>query len=225
MGATTPVSEALQQLFRSCPLVRFVQIGCNDGISTDPIREFVIRNQHWRGVFVEPIQVHLDRCRYNYSFYSPERFSFVNAAVSEHAGVLDIWKVKDSELHKFPRLAGLVASVDCSHVLKFFPNAGQTGCLERFTVHCTTYPDVVRQAGFAALEFLLIDVEGHEASIIRSLRDAPIRPAAILFETAHLSDAELQEVQVLLNSLSYSLHQLGCDCLATHDAAVDSTRR
>ena len=49
------------------PEVRFVQIGSNDGKTGDPIYELVSKNQHWKGVLVEPVDFLHRKLKANYS--------------------------------------------------------------------------------------------------------------------------------------------------------------
>ena len=44
----------LDRFSRSMQQVRFVQIGANDGLHNDPVREFIVRDR-WEGVLIEPL--------------------------------------------------------------------------------------------------------------------------------------------------------------------------
>jgi len=59
--------------------IKFLQIGANDGLRNDPIREHILRNQ-WDGVLVEPIPGIFEILVNNYNKL-PE-LEFVNAAIS-----------------------------------------------------------------------------------------------------------------------------------------------
>jgi hypothetical protein len=134
LGYTNPVYETLKQYFLVHQQGQFIQIGANDGISNDPIREFVIRNSNWRGVFVEPLPEFFSRCRYNYSYYEPERFQFIQAACSENIGSLKLWKIKDDELKQFPLFARGMASASPNHISNNFPYLDASKILEEIAV-------------------------------------------------------------------------------------------
>src|SRR5262245_48292496 len=61
--------------------VTFIQIGANDGLRNDPIREFIVRDA-WTGVLVEPLPDVFDLLKKNYSGRAAARLEFVNAAIS-----------------------------------------------------------------------------------------------------------------------------------------------
>ncbi|MCD6051977.1 MAG: methyltransferase FkbM family, partial [Verrucomicrobia bacterium] len=94
IGSRSPVYDKLAAFFRAHSGGTFVQIGANDGISNDPIREFIVDNEQWRGAFVEPMPYLLEQCRHNYRSCQPGRFRFINAAVSNITGQLEMWRFK-----------------------------------------------------------------------------------------------------------------------------------
>jgi hypothetical protein len=47
--------------------IQFVQIGASDGLHSDPIREFVVRDA-WSGVFMEPLPYSFARLKKNYNY-------------------------------------------------------------------------------------------------------------------------------------------------------------
>lgn len=220
LGYSNPVYETLRKYFLSRQYVQFIQIGANDGISNDPIREFVIRNPEWHGVFVEPLPEFFNQCKYNYSYYKPERFQFIQAAVSESPGSLNLWKIKDTELAKFPLFSRGMASVNPNHIIKHFPNVDVSKTVEKIVVPCITYSALVEQTKFSQVDLLVLDVEGHEPEILQSIEGEKIKPTAILFEISHLDPSNLQDIDSLLKALGYILYPLGVDCFAMHKTLV-----
>ena len=65
------------------PAATLVQIGANDGIVDDPLREFLLRGL-WRGVLVEPVPYLFERLRRNYS--SRPDLAFANVAIASQRG-------------------------------------------------------------------------------------------------------------------------------------------
>src|SRR4051812_25620205 len=60
------------------PNATFVQIGANDGLHDDPVRQHALAHR-WRGILVEPDPVHFARLTSNYAGHS--NLTLVNAAV------------------------------------------------------------------------------------------------------------------------------------------------
>lgn len=47
--------------------VNFIQIGANDGLRNDPVREFIIRDR-WQGILVEPLPAVFAMLQHNYAY-------------------------------------------------------------------------------------------------------------------------------------------------------------
>jgi hypothetical protein len=60
--------------------VFFVQVGSNDGLQGDPIHDFIVSRQSWRGIFIEPVYFLFQRLRKNYG--DAERFVFEHVALT-----------------------------------------------------------------------------------------------------------------------------------------------
>jgi FkbM family methyltransferase len=68
LAANKPsLEEFLDRLFVSKRIKTLVQIGANDGIQNDPLREYLISPQSFRTILVEPITYYCDRLRNIYS--------------------------------------------------------------------------------------------------------------------------------------------------------------
>src|SRR5262245_11123069 len=87
--------------------VTFLQVGANDGLRNDPIREFVVRDR-WSGLLVEPLPDVFEMLQRNYRHVQGGRLVFVNAAVSDADGdALSFWTFRDDFLRTLPLEARL----------------------------------------------------------------------------------------------------------------------
>src|SRR5271157_3744519 len=80
----------LYRVASSVPDFFFVQIGANDGVCCDPIREYVIKS-HWRGLLVEPVPFLFRRLVENYR--DEPQLIFENVAVAPHDGAMTLYTV------------------------------------------------------------------------------------------------------------------------------------
>jgi FkbM family methyltransferase len=217
-GNRTPVYELLASVSSKFPEVGFIQIGSNDGISGDPLREFVVAGSKWHGVFVEPVPQIFQQLVRNYSYLRDRKIGFINVAVSEGKGTKQFWKVRDACLPEFPLFVNQIGSFDREHVLKHLPKLPDLESkLEALEVPCETYEQIRERAGLSKIHVLHLDVEGHEHQIIRSMDFAHSKPLIILFEISHMSGRVKQEVFPLLQTYGYRLQEVGVDCIATLD--------
>ena len=216
LGDRTPVYDLLAKASRNLPAVAFIQIGSNDGISVDPIREFVVSNAKWHGVFVEPVPQIFARLCQNYSYLRGREFAFFNVAVSNQEGTKQFWKIKDANLHEFPPFAYQVGSFDRQHIIKHFPAYPNLETkIEAIDVPCLSYEQIRKRAGLSEVQVLHLDVEGHEDQILNTIDFGQSKPLIILYEISHMSESTRQQSQILLRSHGYCLREVGADCIAT----------
>lgn len=215
LGYRGSVYQRLSELFGRAREVTFLQIGANDGISTDPIREFVVSSDRWKGVLVEPQPDMFAQCVKNYRYCNRGRLHFLQAAVSDVPGSLELWKIKDRHLPEFPLFATGMASAKREHLLNYFssvPNVADK--IEARRVPCLTVQEILDRFGFARLDLLHMDVEGHETTILRSLASGSVWPKAILFERIHLPADEWDSLTAFLSSKGYDITPCEMDCFA-----------
>jgi len=99
------------QLHRS---ITFLQIGANDGIARDPIREFIVR-YGWNGIAVEPLPSMYSLLKRDYARYPA--VTPVNCAISYGGGSkLTLFCVSDSALNRYPSYASMIASANPLHL-------------------------------------------------------------------------------------------------------------
>jgi FkbM family methyltransferase len=203
--------------------ITFVQIGANDGLRNDPIREFVIRDG-WRGVFVEPIPDVFELLRRNYAYAKNPSLTFVNAAVSSVSGQRQAFYTFDElfllTLPLERRLELLrKASFDRQHLLRYSDDASAQAIRE-VEVPCFTVADLVEtHLGGQAIDLLAIDAEGHEPMIIGSLDFSAVRPQVIFFESHNLG-SHRDPLFGLLTDHGYELLRLGPDTAAVRKNAL-----
>jgi len=200
--------------------VRFVQIGASDGMRSDPIREFVVRDR-WSGVFVEPLPTVFELLKANYRYLARRRvLTFVNAAISTaDAPGLQFWSYDDRFLAALPLEARLEylrkASFDRRHAMAFARARGQDeSILAEIRVPCLSLPSLLARHGDgAAVDLLVVDAEGHELSILSGLdRESP-RIEAIFFESHNLGPTRTPLFRHL-EGLGYRLFEFEGDAVA-----------
>jgi FkbM family methyltransferase len=199
--------------------INFIQIGANDGLRWDPIRRFVVRDK-WKGVFVEPIPDSFKLLRHNYSYIKNSDFVFVNAAVgASKSDDLKFWTCSKSFLDSLPLEDKMyylrLASFDKEHLkkqLKQYENRDKI--LDSVDIPCLSVNDIIEEYWpDRKLDLLIIDAEGHEASIIPAIDFEKIKPEAIFYESHNLGDNKAK-VEKHLKGNGYVLSDLGGDTLA-----------
>ncbi len=202
----------------------FIQIGANDGLRNDPVREFVVRDE-WTGVFIEPLPTVFDALQQNYRYLTGRRkLAFENVAISADTTPLPFYTFQEkylAQLSSEDRLDMLrKSSFDKDHVAKF---ARHPDDLRQVDVPCTSITRIVEQHfPLGTLDLLVIDAEGHESTILRSIDFASARISAIFFESRHLG-AEREPVMNLLKVHGYIVREAGDDAFAAKPPPAPQT--
>ena len=212
-GAPDPQYDWFNRFSRSTGKVRFVQIGANDGLRNDPVREFIIRD-HWEGVLIEPLPEVFELLKRNYAKRSG--LTFLNAAIAQEEGSLSFWTFQPEFLRSLPVEARMdylrKASFDKEHVKKFLQDQPDS-VLREIPVPCLTLSGVVKRYLPGGIDLLVIDAEGHEPQIIRSIDFSVVQPRAIFFESHHIA-AQMPALTRLFESAGYRVEHIGGDSVA-----------
>jgi len=139
----------------------FVEAGANDPVNGS--QTWLLEQNGWRGVLVEPqsaYQETLARLRPN------SRVFQVACSAPEMEGEMDL----------------LLASEDGSSTLRTQQDTHGTQFVGTERVRVTTLDKVLQSAGLERIDFLSLDVEGHEIEVMRGFSFERFRPALILIE-------------------------------------------
>lgn len=188
----------------------FVQVGANDGVLDDPIRELVIRHS-LPGLLIEPLPDLFEKLQDNYRGQPQLRFE--NAAVMPSAGELTIYRVRaDAPVHahwhgiaSFSRANLLAQGVPPEHI-------------EAQPVRGAPLGELLARHGMRDVTLLQVDTEGFDAEVIRSAFDAGLRPSIINYEHCWLKPDLRHATKLLLDREGYSFIETGKDTLALREA-------
>ncbi|MBA4066701.1 MAG: hypothetical protein C0501_23945 [Isosphaera sp.] len=206
----TPVVR--ERLARN-PEFTFVQVGANDGVSLDPVRELVLEHR-LRGLLVEPVPGLFDRLRSNYEGHAQLKFEC--CAIGPREGTGTLYRVRpDAPL---PEHLQLIASFDKGHVVRKVGRPDAEEFVEAIPVPMLTLPGVLDRHGIPDPTLLVVDVEGFDGEVVRMALDAGIRPAIIQYEWEHLRPPERAACKHLLVAAGYGFVDVGTDTLAVRTA-------
>ena len=203
--------------------VQFIQIGANDGLRWDPVRRFITRDG-WSGILVEPLPQAFTLLKKNYAHIKHNNLVFVNAAISSNNENLHLWSFSESFLNKlsiedrffYLRKSSLNKKIVISH-LKGLDNIDEK--IKCFNIKCISINSLVEKFWkHNEIDLIVIDAEGHDANIIRSINFQIICPKAILYESHNLGD-DKQRINGFLKDKGYNVYDLGGDSVAEYAVA------
>jgi FkbM family methyltransferase len=173
-------SEFLEPLLyrrlHRCPDFFFVQIGANDGVFNDPIRQFVTRHD-LAGLVVEPLKDFYEKLVQNYQPYP--KVKPVNVAIHESARTMEIHRADPSKIaHLDPWIIGIGSFRKEHHRANAVPDEVMT----TETVACITLDELLTIHHVSKVDLLQIDTEGYDYEIINMIDFTRVKPAIIHFE-------------------------------------------
>ncbi len=163
----------------------FVEIGAFDGESAS--NTSFLADQGWRGVYVEPIPLHFHRMKLRHAFNNVrgENVGITDASGSAQIRVMEGLSTMNEATAEHYR--GVSWSSDLVRTAKLV-----TVMTERLDVV------LARNAIPPDFDLMVVDVEGGEETIIKSLLSSPWRPRVLIIELCDLhpdfaSNAELTD--------------------------------
>lgn len=175
---------SLLEDFRS-PDFFFIQIGANDGITDDDLRQHILR-ERWRGIMVEPLPDVFERLRENYRDHGG--LEFINAAVVKEAGPVEFLRHP-----RYSQCSGMSVRTRMQSRVR----------MEKVQVEGMTMGTLLAKC--SRLDLLQIDTEGYDGEIVRMLPADGIRPMIIRFEHKHLTMDDRNDLHALLRGRNYEI--------------------
>lgn len=181
-------SELLRGVFSSLDDLSFVQIGANDGVIGDPLREMILKHR-WRGVCVEPLEPEYRKLVKGYESIK-DRVKCENVAIADAMGERTLYRAGrygDASTLSTERLGDKIRKEAVPVQVK-----------------CVTLRWLVDKHDMVALDLLQVDTEGYDYKIIKQIETLPCKPRAIHFEY-HLLKAEKEPCFQFLQKHGYKL--------------------
>ena len=206
------VEDCLRYLNGSRSLIRFVQIGSNDGKTNDPLFPYVSKGTHWKGTLVEPIPYLFERLRQNYA--GREDLFFEQVAISEAPEPSTFYFVepKAASILKLGPHFDQFNSFNKAHIIRFLGTKIEPYISET-RIRPLTLDSLIRKYDLSDLDLLHVDVEGHDYQVIAQLDLKSLQPRFILCEYMHLSALDALRLSRKLQN-HYELYRTHRDLLA-----------
>src|ERR1043166_4307016 len=158
----------------------FIQVGANDGKTSDPIYDFVTRHpKNVRGILLEPVKDYFEELRSNY--HGRSNVIILNLAIHNSNREMNIYRVDPGRLERqeLPIWAKGIASFNQAH----HELSGTPGdCIIEEKVQCITFNELLTDYQVQEVDLLQIDTEGYDSEIIRNLDFKVTKPKVIHFE-------------------------------------------
>jgi FkbM family methyltransferase len=167
-------------------MVRFIQIGANDGLQDDPCYEW-LRRYPWQGILVEPQPKVADRLRKIYR--DRENIVIEQAAIADHSGQKDFYYL--TEHPNAPAWASDIGSFDYPSIIARRHKIPKfDASFRKMSVSAYTLDDLLDRYHINTLDFLQVDAGTYDGRILASIDFRRVKPAIIAYEDDNLSSDE-----------------------------------
>ena len=197
---------AIRDLMSREPDIFFLQIGAHDGVSYDPIHNYV-RRFHWRGLLVEPQPAVFQKLKENYA--DEKQLLFENSAIARQDGTLDLYCFENANAEDH---ASMLTSTRKHYLTLNGDN--HRGALKTITVSALTLESLLAKHRVERVNLLQIDTEGFDFEIIKMIDFKRMKPEIIHYENNFLNRRQKSECSWILGDQNYSLLNLGVDTIA-----------
>jgi FkbM family methyltransferase len=181
-----------------------VQIGANDGLAGDPLGEAFSKTR-WSGLLVEPVPHLYEELVARYRNRPAVRIE--RAAVSTQDGEAPLYRLR-SVPGQTPEWFGQLATLNRDVLLKHRSSIPEIESLlieER--VPTQRLDTLLARHAVSKIDLLVIDTEGHDFEILRTLDFTRFRPVLLMFEHQHLSANDKAAAYALLEKHGYSFRE------------------
>jgi FkbM family methyltransferase len=192
----------VRELGRRRDALSFVQIGSNDGMANDPLRD-TVRARGWSGVLVEPIPRLCEQLMANYEGVPGLRFANVAIAGTEGRVTLYAVKARPGDPAWVEQIASLDREVVMRHAYALPDLDGRIVSIE---VEAVPLPVLVARYDLRTIDLVHIDAEGLDYEIIRQIPlGAAWAPRNLIFEAKHMSREQFAQIKARLRGGGYRI--------------------
>lgn len=139
----------------------FIELGATDGVLYS--NTLFLENLGWTGILIEPHPIQFKLLEQN-----RPRCKLYNTLISDNVSKpLDF---KFFENHRYHHcVSGVVDTLPDSHNKEYFDNPGYKNFSQKIVQMIPkTLTEIVKDSGFKRIDFMSLDVEGHEYNVLNS---------------------------------------------------------
>tara|TARA_B110000902_G_scaffold87437_1_gene103891 strand:- start:8309 stop:9073 length:765 start_codon:yes stop_codon:yes gene_type:complete len=175
----------------------FLQIGANDGVSFDPIHQLVTRYK-LKGICIEPIEEYFQELTITYK--DLPNVKLIQKAVTDKIGTRVMYKVDSNLRSSLPEWSKGIASLNSNHHKRSGVNSN---CIIPEEVETISFDGLITGEQIEQLDLLVIDAEGYDIEIIKSIDFNKIKPRIIFFEHKFLDNVvKSEDLSDVINNLN-----------------------
>ncbi len=197
----------------------FVQVGANDGLTDDPIRQYVLRH-HWRGVLVEPQPNVFQLLTRNYE--NEKQLTFVNAALADRDGTICLFVADHDDPAANLTVFASLKQDALTRRLGSRKAAGVQTLVKQISVPALSVRTLIDQHRISRIDLLQTDVQGYDREVVEQFLDHGVKPSVIHFEHCHTPRGALHNLYRRLVVEGYRYNEFEHDTVAVQHERIQN---
>lgn len=191
----------------------FIQIGANDGQWGDNIYKFVRRDK-WSGILIEPQKEIFKRLLNTYN--KRKNLLFENVAIDSTEGERSLYKISFSNSQWASGISSFIKNdvqklIDAGYVERMALAESITLPVNKDEwigeekVKVQTIRNIIEKYQVKKIDLIMIDAEGYDFEIIKTIPFADIKPDVIVYEHSHFDEQVKNESWNFLKKVGYRI--------------------
>lgn len=187
----------------------YIYIGANDGVIGDTIMPYATR-YGWKGILVEPVPHVMRKLKQNFGHL--DKTVFEQVAIDKSNGKRKLYVVKESEAAQ-PVFAQIIHSFSKELVKnqKISWGVGRDNDVIPIEVDTVTVMNLIKKHNIENVDLVVIDTEGSDYDILKSMLDDNILPAFIKFEHHNMTIKQQEELKQSFLRYGYQINRMRGD--------------
>jgi FkbM family methyltransferase len=212
------IKKVIKNVIHAGQIKNVLQIGSNDGLKNDPLN-FWVNNYELNVILIEPLEHNFRKLKENYAS-AKSQILFEQIGISDRNEELDYYYLKEIQPNE-PDWYDQIGSFDYSTFISNISVEPQLlNRIGKQKIICKQLESVLEEKNWNKLDFLHIDAEGLDYSILKSLNLKTIHPLLILFETEWMKLYEFKDLKNVLIKNNYTIFSSGIDCIAVSNTIL-----
>lgn len=191
--------------------IRFVQVGANNGVTNDNFRDY-LEKYNFTGIMIEPQERAYKKLNALYAEHP--NIICENIAISITREPIEFYYF-DKQYEKGMQL-DVFSSTYEKHLTRWKRKMRLEANIVKEVISTTTVDDLLKKYDFRTIEILIIDTEGYDYEIIKSINFDSLHPYLIQYEHINLSAKDQLDAIGLLISKDYEVLSYEKDTIAVH---------
>ena len=215
----------LDAFAQSCPApIRLVQVGANDGKLADPVYPHIVAG-NWTGMLIEPHPVYFEELQARHA--DRPALTLCNLAISDVPGTLELFHLNEAARSRYMGDVRGCASFERSRMVDALQRSSKRKNIpvEDGDVACTKVAverldTVLQQQGMTHADILVVDVEGHELTVLRSFDLGAMNPRLAIIECNGAGVGDEGDITEILRAAGLSVSRFGDDLIGIRPGAI-----